>query len=102
MHPARLGPARQPSLLQKALRPGVAAREGQTVRPGQGSDRLMKMLRVVIEIARRERLNDPFDLVHSSATPRSPPPPLVDQTFRPRRLVSIPKPAKMTLAHSQS
>src|ERR1700722_3511680 len=92
----------QAAMLQNALRPGVAALEARTVRPSPPSYRLVKMLRVEIKIPRRERLNHPFDLVRSSATPRNSAPPLVDQTFRPFRLVTIPKPAKMTLAHSQS
>src|SRR5581483_566009 len=101
MHAARLGSARQAPLLQNALRPGVAALEARTVQPSHPGYRLVKMLRIEIEIACRERLNPPFDLVHSSATPRSSTSPPVDQTFRPFCFVSIPKPAKMTLAHSQ-
>src|SRR3954449_1028702 len=72
--------ADEPTYLQHALGPGVAARERRSVRHRPAVDRFVEVLGREIEVAGAKLLNHPRDLVHAgprparAAGPRSPPP----------------------------
>src|SRR3954464_9147683 len=64
--------ADEPTYLQHALGPGVAARERRSVRHGPAPDRFVKVLGREVEVAGAKLLNHP---PHSVPTPPPAPPP---------------------------
>src|SRR3954465_1143193 len=66
--------ADEPTYLQHALGPGVAARERRSVRHGPAVDRFVEVLGREIEGAGAKLLNHPLDLVHPPPRARPPPP----------------------------
>src|SRR4051812_47765639 len=93
--------ADEPTYLQHALGPGVAARERRSVRHGPAVDRFVEVLGREIEVAGAELLNHPRDLVHARPPARCPPAPPVHDPLCPVRLIGIAQPAKVPLAHPQ-
>src|SRR3954462_9205273 len=69
--------ADEPTYLQHALGPGVAARERRSVRHGPAVDRFVEVLGREIEVAGAKLLNHPLDLVHARPPARCPPAPPV-------------------------
>src|SRR3954471_12412197 len=95
----RFGAFHEPTHLQHALRPRVAAQERPPVRHGAPVDRLMEVLGREIEIAGAKRLDQPCDLVHARPSARRTP--AVDDPLRPMRLIGTAQAAEMPLAHAQ-
>src|SRR3954471_15482310 len=93
--------ADEPTYLQHALGPGVAARERRSVRHGPAVDRFVEVLGREIEVAGAKLLNHPLDLVHARPPARCPPAPAVHDPLCPVRLIGIAQPAKVPLAHPQ-
>src|SRR3954467_3157101 len=112
---ARPGPARpllamrralgrladEPTYLQHALGPGVAARERRSVRHGPAVDRFVEVLGREIEVAGAKLPNPPPDLAPARPPARCPPAPPVHDPLCPVRLIGIAQPAKVPLAHPQ-
>src|SRR3954451_11305207 len=93
--------ADEPTYLQHALGPGVAARERRSVRHGPAVDRFVEVLGREIEVAGAKLLNHPLDLVHARPPARRPPASAVHDTLCPVRLIGIAQPPKVPLAHPQ-
>src|SRR4051794_12571492 len=93
--------ADEPTYLQHALGPGVAARERRSVRHGPAVDRFVEVLGREIEVAGAKLLNHPLDLVHARPPARRPPASAVHDPLCPVRLIGIAQPAKVPLAHPQ-
>src|SRR3954452_19638363 len=93
--------ADEPTYLQHALGPGVAARERRSVRHGPAVDRFVEVLGREMEVAGGKLLNHPLDLVHARPPARCPPAPPVHDPLCPVRLIGIAQPAKVPLAHPQ-
>jgi hypothetical protein len=89
-------PAHQAASLQHALRPGVAAPEAV-----RRHERLMEVLHREIEVTGAKLLHHPFDLIDRHTATRDTPPAPINQTLGALRLIGIPQPAKMPLAHPQ-
>src|SRR3954454_13002854 len=93
--------ADEPTYLQHALGPGVAARERRSVRHRPAVDRFVEVLGREIEVAGAKLLDPPRDLVHARPPARRPPAPAVHDPLCPVRLISVAQPAKVTIAHPQ-
>src|SRR3954454_7633373 len=93
--------ADEPTYLQHALGPGVAARERRSVRHRPAVDRFVEVRGREIEVAGAKLLNHPLDLVHARPPARCPPAPPVHDPLCPVRLIGIAQPAKVPLAHPQ-
>src|SRR3954469_10981507 len=91
----------EPTYLQHALGPGVAARERRSVRHGPAVDRFVEVLGREIEVAGAKLLNHPLDLVHARPPARRPPASAVHDPLCPVRLIGLPQPAKLRVAHPQ-
>ena len=89
-------PLDQARVLQDALGPAVAQLELVL-----GPQPLVEVLDGEVEIARPVLLQQPFDPIDRHPPARHPAAPPIDQAFRPLRLVAIPEPPKVPLAHPQ-
>src|SRR3954453_16086536 len=81
--------ADEPTYLQHALGPGVAARERRPVRHGTALDRFMELLGREMQVGGGEPPNPPCDPVHPRPPARRTPAPAVHDPLCPMRLIGI-------------